>query len=158
MSDLAQLESGGHTHAHAFDSKAVRKEIWKITLYLTVLTIIELILGFTMMNWEEGSFKRDFVKGIIIILMLWKAFYIIGYFMHLRHEVKTMIMVIALPALFFVWFIIAFLKDGSSYKNLRATEDPYKVELSKQPMPAHEEKENTHEVKPAPESQKLYNL
>ncbi len=149
MSDLAQLESAGHTHAHAFDSKAVRKEIWRVTLYLSILTIIELVLGVIMMQWPEDSFKRHLVNGIILILMFWKAFYIIGYFMHLRHEVKTMITVIGLPTCFFIWFIIAFLSDGNSYKSLRAKYDPYQVELSQLPMPSKEEPaNNTHELKP----------
>lgn len=148
MTDLHELETGGHTHAHAFDSKAVRKEIWKVTIYLTILTIVELILGFVMMGWEEESFKRHLVKGIILILMFWKAFYIIGYFMHLRHEVRNMILVIGLPATFFIWFIIAFLADGSSYKHLREKYDPYKTELYQLPMPKHEEQGEKKEIKP----------
>lgn len=149
MTDLHELESGGHTHAHAFDSKAVRKEIWRITIFLSALTIIELILGFTMMKWPEESFKRHFVKFVILILMFWKAFYIIGFFMHLKHEVRNMIMVVGLPATLFVWFVIAFVSDGNSYKDLRAKYDPYQVELSHLPMPAKEEPGKTHEIKPA---------
>ena len=146
MSSLEQLESGGHTHAHAFDSKKVRKEIWKITGYLTVLTIVELILGFVMMDWPEESGKRMAVKGVIIILMLWKAFYIIAYFMHLRHEVRNMIMVIAIPSLLFLWFITAFLMDGQSFKDLRARQDPYHVEHFTQPMQYPEGEHGHHEA------------
>lgn len=150
MNELHELESGGHTHAHAFDSKAVHKEIWRITIFLSILTIVELILGFTMMHWPEESFKRHLVKGIILILMFWKAYYIIGFFMHLKHEVRNMIMVVGLPATLFVWFVIAFLADGNSYKNLRAKYDPYQIELSHLPMPVKEEGK-THEIKPAEE-------
>ena len=140
MSNLEQLESGGHTHAHAFDSKKVKREIWKITGYLTILTVVELILGLIMMHWPEESLKRHLVKGVVMVLMLWKAFYIIGYFMHLRHEVRNMIMVISIPSLLFIWFIAAFLGDGQSYKDLRARMDPYHVEHANLPMqfPAEE--------------------
>jgi cytochrome c oxidase subunit IV len=124
-----------HTLAAEIESRnehasAGRKEVYKITLYLTVLTIIELALGFLMMHWDEESFKRHFVKGVICILMVWKAFYIVGYFMHLKHELRNMIMTIVIPLLLFVWFIIAFLADGNSYKNLRNTYDPHKKEQS----------------------------
>lgn len=51
--------------------------------------------------------------------MLAKAFYITAYFMHLGHELRNMIMTIVVPLGLFIWFIIAFLYDGSSYKNLR---------------------------------------
>jgi cytochrome c oxidase subunit IV len=69
-----------------------------------------------------------------------KAFYIIAEFMHLRHEIKNMIMTIAVPALLFIWFIGAFLWDGDSFKNLRNKMDPYKAESHKaQPAPSHGE-------------------
>lgn len=141
MSDrtLENLEEGGHTYAHAFNAKAVRKEIWRITLYLTILTIVELALGFLMMPWPEESFKRHAVKGIVLALMVWKAFYIIGYFMHLKHEVRNMIMVLAIPACLFIWFISSFLGDGVSYKHDRLRFNRYQAELAAQPMPKHKE-------------------
>ena len=153
MSNLEQLESGGHTHAHAFDSKKVKREIWRITLYLSILTVVELLLGFLMMPWPEDSLKRHLVKGVVMALMLWKAFYIIGYFMHLRHEVRNMIMVIAIPSILFVWFIGAFLGDGQSYKDLRARMDPNHVERAQLPMefPAEE----GHEGHETPEVHKM---
>ena len=30
-----------------------------------------------------------FIKGVILILMMVKAFYIVAYFMHLKHEIKN---------------------------------------------------------------------
>src|SRR6516225_5742999 len=86
-----------------------KKEIWRVTIILSVLTIIELALGFSMMNMDNASLEKHFIKGVIIILMLAKAFYIVGYFMHLRHEVRNLIMTVCVPMLLFVWFIIAFL-------------------------------------------------
>ena len=58
--------------AHA-DSNAGKKEIKKVTIILSVLTLIELALGFSMIGMEE-SFLRHFIKGVIIILMLAKAY------------------------------------------------------------------------------------
>ncbi|MBC7651042.1 MAG: cytochrome C oxidase subunit IV family protein [Deinococcales bacterium] len=103
------------------------KEIWKVTGILTVLTLVELGLGFWMMKVEAPG-ARLAIKGTIVILMMVKAFYIVGYFMHLKHELKNLIMTIVVPLLLFVWFIIAFLYEGNSYKNLRNTYDPYKKE------------------------------
>jgi hypothetical protein len=70
------------------------------------------------------------IKGTIIILMLAKAFYIVAYFMHLKHELKNLIMTVVVPLSLFVWFIGAFLIDGNSFKNLRNTYDPYFKERS----------------------------
>jgi cytochrome c oxidase subunit IV len=141
------LESLQPNPEHAREAK---KEVWRITLYLTILTIVELALGFIMMDWPEDSFKRHLVKGIIIILMVWKAFYIVGYFMHLKHEIRNMIMTIVIPLLLFVWFIIAFLSDGNSYRNLKNEYNPYYKEKSTiKAEPKHEgEGEGKHEKKP----------
>ncbi|MFP5042215.1 cytochrome C oxidase subunit IV family protein [Parasediminibacterium sp. JCM 36343] len=112
---------------HHDDGSAV-KEIWKVTGYLTILTLIELGLGFWMMSVhpETQPGLRLAIKGTIVILMMVKAFYIVGYFMHLKHELKNLIMTICVPLLLFVWFITAFLYEGNSYKNLRNNYDPYK--------------------------------
>lgn len=110
------------------------KEIWKVFWILLVLTLVELGLGFLMMDWPEQSLKRHIVKGIIIILMLAKAFYIIAYFMHLKPEIKTFVMTVAIPMLLFIWFIIAFLMDGNSYRNYRNEFDPYHKEFTTTPV------------------------
>ena len=109
---------------HHDDGSAVI-EIWKVTLILSVLTIIELILGFWMMGVNDAG-ARLAIKGTIVILMIAKAFYIVGYFMHLKHEIKNLIMTIVVPLALFIWFITAFLYEGNSYKNLRNRYDPFK--------------------------------
>ena len=111
-------------HAEHSNDSAV-KEIWKVTGILSILTIVELALGFYMMRLTDHRVILG-IKGTIVILMMVKAFYIVGYFMHLKHELKNLIMTIVVPLLLFVWFIIAFLYEGNSYKNLRNTYDPYK--------------------------------
>ncbi len=123
------------------------KEIMRVTIILTVLTIIELGLGFSMINMSEESFSRHLVKGVILILMLAKAFYIVGYFMHLKHEIRNLIMTICIPLLLFVWFIIAFLYDGNSYNNNRNTFNPYYKVKSLQKAPAKEREEHSDEPK-----------
>ena len=119
-----------HTNdTHAAQDGGAIAEIKKVTIILSVLTIVELILGFWMIGMESKALVLG-VKGTIIILMMAKAFYIVAYFMHLKHEVKNMIMTIIVPLLLFVWFIAAFLWDGSSFRNLRNTYNPYFKEQS----------------------------
>jgi cytochrome c oxidase subunit IV len=104
-------------------------EIKKVTIILSVLTIIELVLGFWMIDITSEALRLA-IKGAIIILMMAKAFYIVAYFMHLKHELKNLIMTIVVPLGLFIWFIIAFLYDGNSFRNLRNTYDPYFKERS----------------------------
>ena len=93
---------------HEASNAAAMAEIKKVTILLSVLTVIELILGFWMIGISSVALRLA-IKGVIIILMMAKAFYIVAYFMHLKHEVKNMIMTIIVPLLLFVWFIGAFL-------------------------------------------------
>ena len=132
-----------HTLASLADEHHVgggTKEIWKVTIYLSVLTLIELALGFAMMGMGDGLGKH-LIKGVIVVLMLWKAFYIVGYFMHLRHELRNMILTIVVPLFLFVWFIIAFLADGNSFKNNKNNYDSGHKARSEEKMPEHEPQE-----------------
>jgi cytochrome c oxidase subunit IV len=119
-----------HT-ANADNNNAGKREVWRVTIILSVLTIIELILGYVMIGMEKG-FLTNLIKGFIIILMLAKAFYIVAYFMHLGHELRNLIMTIVVPLGLFIWFIIAFLYDGASYGHLKNTYDPAYKERSTQ--------------------------
>jgi cytochrome c oxidase subunit 4 len=114
-----------NTHEH----HDVIAEIKKVTIILSVLTIIELILGYWMIGITSQGLRLA-IKGSIVILMLAKAFYIVAYFMHLKHELKNLIMTIIVPLALFVWFITAFLSDGNSFRNLRNTYDPHFKEQS----------------------------
>ena len=115
-----------HSAEHHHDAIA---EIKKVTIILSILTIVELILGFWMIGMESHSLKLA-VKGAIVILMMAKAFYIVAFFMHLKHELKNLIMTIVVPLALFIWFIAAFLSDGNSFRNLRNTYDPHFKEQS----------------------------
>lgn len=136
-----------HTAAHEEHAGGGVKEIVRVTVILSVLTVIELALGFWMMGMPLGSGSRLAVKGAIIILMIAKAFYIVAYFMHLKHEIKNLIMTIVVPLALFVWFIIAFLYDGNSFRHLRNTYDPHFKEQSTIKVEKKEEGEAGKEEK-----------
>ena len=102
--------------------------IWKTFWILLIITMIELGLGLLMYATDFPDWVDMFIKGVIVILTLAKAFYIISIFMHLGDEIRNMIMTIAVPLLLFVWFIAAFLWDGNEYKNLRNRYDKTKQE------------------------------
>ena len=95
---------------------------------LSVITVIELSIGLIIYNIHKGANPNTTLvlmfKGAVCILSLAKAYYIVSIFMHLGDEIRNMIMTIVVPLLLFVWFIIAFVSDGNSYKNLRNNYDP----------------------------------
>ena len=119
------------------------KRIWKAFWVLLVLTIIELGLGLTIYNMDMGTNPNETlilgIKGVICILTLAKAFYIISIFMHLGDEVRSFTLTLAVPATIFIWFIIVFIYDGNSWRNLRNTDAgsrPYIEKVEQHPAPA----------------------
>jgi cytochrome c oxidase subunit IV len=123
------MDNQSHTTAseitiHHAPSESTRR-IWKTTIILSVLTMFELSLGLLMYATDFPHWADMFIKGVIVILTLAKAFYIISIFMHLGDEIRNMIMTMAMPILLFVWFITAFLWDGSSFRELRNRYDRY---------------------------------
>jgi cytochrome c oxidase subunit IV len=126
-------------HAHPDNSKA----IWRTLGILTLITVAELIVGMFIapdMIKKTPSLKLWF-NSFYLICTLAKAFYIVAEFMHLRHELKNLIMTIVFPLLLFVWFIIAFLWEGDSYKNLRDRYNPKSPQYNTKEAPV---KEGTH--------------
>jgi cytochrome c oxidase subunit IV len=117
-------------HSTTFEANAVHdnpggtKEIWRTFWILLGLTIVELILGYIMIGIENHG-TRLAIKGSIIILMLAKAFYIVAYFMHLKSEIRNLIMTILVPLALLIWAIVALLYEGNSFKNNRNTYDAY---------------------------------
>ena len=101
------------------------KIIWKTFWILSALTIVELGIGLLLYNMHKGEAPNPTLvlafKGLVCILTLAKAFYIVATFMHLGSEIKNFIMTIVVTLGLFIWFIIAFLWDGSSWRNMRNT-------------------------------------
>jgi cytochrome c oxidase subunit IV len=112
-----------HDEQHTFD----RKAIWRTFRILLYITLFELALAISYyeITFSNPHLVKHLLNGVFIILTLAKAFFIIAEFMHLRHEIRNLILSISIPALLFIWFITAFLWDGNSYKNLRNTYNPY---------------------------------
>lgn len=136
------METTHKTTAHAHgEASFSTKAIWRTFWILLVITCIELIIGmFIAPNFP--SIKILF-NVLYIFLTLIKAFYIVAEFMHLRYELRNLLMTIMVPLFLFLWFIAAFLWDGSSFRDLRNTYDPYKKEQNKSKV----EKDNPGDAK-----------
>ena len=116
------------------------KRIWKTFWILSVITLVELGIGLAIYNIHKEAQPNQalvhFFKGMVTILTLAKAYYIISVFMHLGDEIRNFIMTIVVPLCLFIWFIAAFLWDGDSWKNLRNTNarsQPAQTEQHHQP-------------------------
>ena len=109
--DQSALYSGGHHQdASSAESKGKVKKIWIVTGILTIVTIAEVGLG---LYGHSVGMPKSMINTFFILLTLFKAGYIVKVFMHLGDEFKNMILTILIPLTLFIWFIIAFLMDGS---------------------------------------------
>ena len=119
MSVEVNASHGSQQEKAHFDTRPIWRTFW----ILLGITMVELILA--TIHLKTGFPNKYVLNGVYLILTCAKAFYIIAEFMHLRHEVKNLIMTIAVPACLFIWFIVAFLWDGSSYRELRNRYDQH---------------------------------
>ena len=119
MSEHSISAEAGHAHGHSEGTG----RIWKVFWVLSLLTVIELALGYFLYFKGESMGQTAVLstKIVIGVLTLLKAYYIVSVFMHLGDEVRNLIMTITVPLVLFVWFIIAFLWDGNSWKEMRNT-------------------------------------
>ncbi len=114
------------------------KRIWKIFWVLLIITMIELGLGLLLYALSlPDDLRRLLIKGVIIVLSLAKAYFIVSVFMHLGDEIRNLIMTIVVPLALFIWFIIAFITDGNSYKNLR---NKYDLHFKERSLPENQAK------------------
>lgn len=79
------IEYSLHAHHDEAKGKQIRQKIYKVTVLLTLVTIIEVFIGSTI---KQSSDWWTAVKITFILLTLLKAGYIVMVFMHLGDEKK----------------------------------------------------------------------
>ena len=100
-----------HTHDGPSDGGAAqRKVIWKTFWILLILTALEFLIAFTV---PHGTMKVT----VFILMTFVKAYYIVGDFMHLKHEAKGLVWSIVLPIVFIIWLLVALAIEGESIFN-----------------------------------------
>jgi len=104
-------EETSNVQVQPVDKEKVKK-IWRVAGILALVTAIEFVFAFTM---GAGTLRTAIFIGLTIV----KAFYIVGEFMHLKHEVKVLIWSILIPMLFVIWMLIAFIYEGGSLYDAR---------------------------------------
>jgi len=93
------------------------RHIWIVFWILLILTTVEVLLGiykpsFMLVNYILGV---TFLNMTFIILTIIKAYYIVGAFMHLSHEVKLLKMFIVLPMIILIPYLLFILLVEASF-------------------------------------------
>ena len=118
--DQSKLYSGLMSHhrgesIHSEGSKKQVSRLMKVTLILSVITILEVGLGLLGYKWGVPHWLTAI---LFLVMTLFKAAYIVKVFMHLGDETKNMIITVLIPLTLFIWFIIAFLADGGFWLHM----------------------------------------
>ncbi len=102
-----------------------KKLVFKGLILLGVLTIVEVAIAL----FANGHITESFDIGdgwmrypymlIMIGLSLYKAYFIIYEFMHMRYEAKGLVASVLLPTGLLVWAVVAFFNEGASYGERR---------------------------------------
>lgn len=100
------------------------KNVYKGLALLAFVTLLEVFISLLGKGHIIGGAEKYktviYIAGLIIIaLSLYKAYFIVYEFMHMRYEVKSLALSVLLPTLLLVWAIIAFFQEGNSWKNRR---------------------------------------
>lgn len=106
-------EETSQVHVEPVDKAKVRK-IWMTALILGGITCLEFIVAFTL-PLEMATTR----VAIFIGMTIWKAFYIVSEFMHLKYERKVLIWSILIPMIFVVWLLIALIYEGDAIYQAR---------------------------------------
>lgn len=118
-----------------------KKVVYKGLILLAVVTLVEVLIsllakGHLIPGLEKYSFLLYLAGLIIIGLSLYKAYFIIYEFMHMRYEVKGLARSVLLPTILLIWAIIAFFQEGSSWGERRELIKERNQEVSdKSPKP-----------------------
>jgi len=94
--------------------KAKIKKLWTVALILLVITMLEFTVAFTIPHEMHNLRVWTFILMTIV-----KAAYIVGEFMHLRHESKVLIWTILIPMVFVIWMLVAFVYEGMQIIKVR---------------------------------------
>ena len=101
-------------HHSEEEGKKARKVIWIIFWVLLIITGAEVGLGLT---WKNIGVSWGFVKTTFIVLTLAKAYFIVVYYMHLKHEWKNLKITLIVPYVFFAIYLILLVLNEAVYSN-----------------------------------------
>ena len=96
--------------------KSITQKIWGVLIFLSIVTLIEVVLGIfkplVLMNTFLGM---KLLNWIFIILTIIKAYYIAWDFMHLRDERRNFTSSIVLPLLILIPYLVFILLIEADY-------------------------------------------
>ncbi|MEZ4737843.1 MAG: cytochrome C oxidase subunit IV family protein [Flavobacteriales bacterium] len=99
------IEYSLDAHHSEEEGRKIRRKIWMVTLFLAVVTTIEVTLGAYWKDWFDAD-AWNAIKLTYVVLTLVKAAYIVMTFMHLGDERRNIRLIILAPYVFFILYLL----------------------------------------------------
>ena len=98
-----------------------KKQAYRGFVLLGIVTVAEVFVALLGNGHLIEGFElpRIIMYPAMIGLSVYKAYFIVNEFMHMKYEVKGLAMSVILPTFLLVWAIIAFMSEGNYWNNSR---------------------------------------
>jgi cytochrome c oxidase subunit IV len=98
--------------------------VFRGLMLLGIITIVEVVIALLAKGHLIHGFRFEGVLHYLYMLLmvafsLYKAYFIVFFFMHMAYEVRGLAMSVLLPTVLLVWAIIAFFQEGGSWSDRR---------------------------------------
>ena len=106
-----------NAHHSEEEGVKIRRNTWKVTAILTILTTVEVAMGVYFKRSE--AFSWTMIKWTFIVLTLVKAGYIVLVFMHLGDERSNLKKAVLAPYMLFIAYLLFIaITEGFSHFDL----------------------------------------
>jgi len=102
---------------HGEHDGMTKKRIIKVALILTAITCVEFFIALILV--PKGILPGHIANPVYIVLTLFKAFYIVAFFMHLKFERLSLIFAVIVPILFIIGLILVLTNESHHWIDLR---------------------------------------
>lgn len=100
------IEYSLYNHHSEEEGKKIRKKIFVVTFWLSLITAVEVGIGIFFSRSNVVGTWWEVIKWFYVALTVVKAAYIVMVFMHLGEERKNLKMMVLVPYLIFILYII----------------------------------------------------
>ena len=112
------IKKNNMSHDANAHSNDMVKTIWRTFWIMLIVTIIEIVGALIY----PPTAPRLILNIFFIVMSLLKAFYIVGVFMHLKFEMKHLIITILVPTIFLLYAVVILLAEGQSWLNMQLSQ------------------------------------
>ncbi|HAL81419.1 MAG TPA: caa(3)-type oxidase [Mucilaginibacter sp.] len=103
--------------AHGEHETMTKARIWRVFFILLGITSVEFIIAL----WLAPTYglRPGIVNPVYIVLTLFKAYFIVAFFMHLKFEKVGLALAIIVPIIFIIGLILVLTNESHYWIDLR---------------------------------------